>query len=169
MGKFILGFIAGVIVVPAIVYLYFSTGSAPVATSAHAMPFEKMLARKALHVIVEREMPKNVPIEPNVANFAAGAQIYIQNCAVCHGLPGQSETAIARGMYPMPPQLFKGKGVTDDSASETYWKVAHGIRMTGMPGFEQSLSETRIWQVSLMLAKADQLPAEVQQILAQAH
>jgi len=26
---------------------------------------------------------------------------------------------------------FKGKGVTDDPAGVTYWKVANGIRLTG--------------------------------------
>jgi len=31
------------------VYMYFASGSAPVATSAPEMPFERMLARKALH------------------------------------------------------------------------------------------------------------------------
>jgi hypothetical protein len=30
-----------------------------------------------------------------------------------------------------------------------------------MPGFKESLSETQMWQVSALLAKADQLPAEV--------
>jgi len=169
VGKFIFGFILGLSIIPVIVYLYFSTGAAPVATSAQAMPFEKMLAHKALHARVEKEMPPTVPLEPNLANFAAGAQVYIQNCAVCHGLPSQAGTAIARGMYPIPPQLFKGKGVTGDPAQETYWKVAHGIRMTGMPAFDPGLSETRLWQVSLLLAKADQLPVEVQQTLAQAH
>jgi hypothetical protein len=30
-----------------------------------------------------------------------------------------------------------------------------------MPGFKESLSETQMWQVSALLAKADQLPPEV--------
>ena len=33
-------------------------------------------------------------------------------------------TAIAKGMFPKVPQLFKGKGVTDDPVGETFWKVA---------------------------------------------
>ena len=27
-------------------------------------------------------------------------------------------------MFPTPPHLFKGHGVTDDPPGETYWKVA---------------------------------------------
>ena len=57
--------------------------------------------------------------------------------------------------------------VTDDPAGESYWKVANGIRMTGMPSFHESLSDTQVWQVSLLLANADKLPASVNVILAQ--
>jgi mono/diheme cytochrome c family protein len=53
---------------------------------------------------------------------------------------------------------MEGKGVTDDSPEESYWKVAGGIRMTGMPGFEKLLSPTQMWQVSLLVANADKLP-----------
>jgi len=46
-------------------------------------------------------------------------------------------------------------GVTDDPPGETYWKVANGIRLTGMPSYKGILSETEMWQVSLLLANAD--------------
>jgi mono/diheme cytochrome c family protein len=85
---------------------------------------------------------------------------------VCHGLPAGKQTAIAEGEFPKPPHLFRGKGVTDDTAGETYWKVANGIRLTGMPGFEKSLSTDEMWQVSLLLANADKLPASVAAALA---
>ena len=166
MSKFVAGLILGLIAVPLGVYFYFATGSAPVATSAAPMPFEKMLARKALHARIEKEMPQNAPIAADEANFASGAQVYVENCAVCHGLPGQHATAIARGMYPAAPSLLEGKGVTDDPAGESYWKVANGIRMTGMPGFSQSLTPTQMWQVSLLLANADKLPPGIKQGLA---
>ena len=148
------------------VYFYFAMGQAPVATSAPAMPFEKMLAHKALAAMIDREMPKAVPLQPDEANLAAGAGLYRQNCAVCHGLPGQKETSIAKGMYPRPPKLMEGKGVTDDEPGESYWKVANGIRLTGMPGFHSALSETQIWQVRLLVANADKLPKSVQGTLS---
>ena len=166
MGKFVAGLILGLIAIPLGVYFYFVSGSAPVATSAQAMPFEKMLARKALHARVEKEMPKDVPIQPDEANLASGAQVYVANCAVCHGLPGQPTTAIANGMFPSPPTLMEGKGVTDDPAGESYWKVVNGIRLTGMPGFQQSLTTTQMWQVSVLVANANKLPDSVKQGLA---
>jgi len=49
---------------------------------------------------------------------------------------------------------------------ETYWKVANGIRLTGMPAFGHTLSDTQMWQVSLLLKNADkELPDPVTRIL----
>ena len=157
--------VVGLILIPVGVYLYFSSGSAPVATSAPPMPFEKTLAKMALHARVDKEMPKSVPITADEAGYVAGAQVYKENCAVCHGLPGQTQTAIAKGMYPDPPKLMEGTGVTDDPPAESYWKVAGGIRMTGMPGFDKTLSTTQMWQVSLLVANADKLPKAAQDVL----
>jgi thiosulfate dehydrogenase len=83
-------------------------------------------------------------------------------------MPAQPKTAIALGMYPQPPKLLEGKGVTDDEPGESYWKVANGIRLTGMPGFRASLSETQMWQVSLFVARADKLPKTVSDALSAA-
>ncbi len=163
--KFFLGLILGLILVPAGAYLYFASGSAPVATTDPMMPMEKTLARKALSARIDKEMPKNVPIAADEAAFMAGAEVYRWNCGVCHGLPGTDQGPIAKGMFPKPPHLLRGKGVTDDEPGETYWKVANGIRLTGMPGFKATLTETQMWQVSLLLANADKISDAVKQQL----
>ena len=166
MKTFVAGLIFGVLAIVVGGYLYFTTGMVPVAVTDPDMPFEKMLAHKALSARIDKEMPKNIPISaPDEATYVGGASVYRDNCSVCHGLPGQEETNIAKGMYPHPPQLFKGKGVTDDEVGESYWKVANGIRLTGMPGFRGKLSETEMWQVSLLVAKADRLPDAAKQTL----
>jgi thiosulfate dehydrogenase len=162
---FLFGLIVGVLLFPVGAYLYFAAGLAPVATAAAPMPFEKTLATTALHARLAKEMPKAVPIEPSETNLLAGAELYQADCAVCHGLPGAAKTAIAAGMFPKPPQLFHGKGVTDDEPGETYWKVANGIRLTGMPGFGSTLKDDQLWQVSLLLANADKLPDSVKNTL----
>lgn len=165
MRTFVIGIALGALSVPLSIYVYFVSGSAPVATSAASMPFEKMLAHAALNARIHREMQKTVPIAADGANFTAGAKIYRDNCAICHNLLGRAETAIATGMYPRPPKLLEGKGVTDDSPGETYWKVANGIRLTGMPGFRLTLSDTQMWQVSILLSDADKLSPSVKGML----
>lgn len=170
--SFFLGFISGGILVVILIivsgYLYFARGVAPVATSSAPMPFEKSLAHMALKARMKNEMPKTVPMQDTASNLLAGAAIYNQDCAVCHGVPGGEESAIGKGMFPHPPQLFHGKGVTDDPVGETYWKVANGIRLTGMPGFTNTLSNAQMWQVSLLLAHANALPSSASNALTRA-
>jgi mono/diheme cytochrome c family protein len=166
LATLVVGVILGAAAIIFGVFVYFFTGQAPVATSAAPMPFEKRLAHQALNARVSREMPKTVPLQPDELNLAAGAKVYREHCAVCHGLPAQRETLIAAGMYPQPPKLLEGKGVTDDEPGESYWKVANGIRLTGMPGFRPALSETQMWQVSLLVANADKLPKLVHDTLS---
>jgi mono/diheme cytochrome c family protein len=69
-------------------------------------------------------------------------------------------------MYPAPPQLFQGVGVTDDDAWESYWKVENGIRMSGMPAFKGQLTEKQIWQVSVLVKNADKINDAVKKELA---
>ena len=170
MKKFFFGLILGLLIPAAIGYGYFRFGYAPVATSASPMPFEKAMARMALHARLAKEAPtKEAPVAADETNLAAGAAVYSENCAFCHGLPNQKPTMAAKGMFPLPPQLFeKDEMVTDDPAGVTYWKVSNGIRMTGMPGFGEMLTPTQMWQVSLLLAKADKLPPPVQGALTKA-
>ena len=163
---FVIGLIIGFSLIPVGVYLYFAGGYAPVATSAPPMPFEKMLAHKALDARIDKEMPKTVPIDSSETNLLAGAAVYKEQCAVCHGLPGGSRTAIAAGMFPRPPQLFHGKGVTDDEQrARPTGRSANGIRLTGIPGFHSALKDDQLWQVSLLLANADKLPDSVKNAL----
>lgn len=165
---FILGLIIGLVILPICGYMYFRFGYAPVATSAAPMPFEKKMASLALRARIRAEAPKDVPIQPDEPNLTAGARIYGANCAFCHGLPNEaSEPPAAKGMFPVPPQLFNTDDmVTDDPPGQTYWKVSNGIRMTGMPSFSKSLSPTEMWQVSLLLAKADKIPDQTKAVLA---
>lgn len=165
--KFIVGLIIGVLVLPVFGWLYFRFGYAPVATASSPMPFEKKLAHMALNARIEKEAPKSAPIQATDDNYVAGARLYRTNCAICHGLPGQDASPTSKGMFPKPPQLFKGHGVTDDPPGETSWKVANGIRLTGMPAYTGALDQTQLWQVSLLLAYADKLPTQARTMLAQ--
>ena len=147
------------------VFLYFSAGLAPVATADPPMPFEKRLANMALDAHIEKQHIPASPVQANQADFLAGATVYKRQCALCHGLPGQSPIDYATTMFSKPPQSFRGKGVTDDPASETFWKAANGIRLSGMPSCKTKLSGTQPWQVSELLAHANEIPDSVKTAL----
>jgi len=167
VSKFVLGLIIGLLIPAVAGYCYFRYGYAPVATSSAPMPFEKSMAKMALHARIQKEAPKKeAPLPANELNLTQGATIYVENCAFCHGLPDQKATMAAKGMFPLPPQLFsKDEMVTDDPVGVTYWKVSNGIRMTGMPGFGEMLTKDQLWQVSMLLKHADKLPPSVQSAL----
>jgi len=164
-ATFALGLIAGLLIPALVVYGYFRFGYAPVATAAPPIPFEKTAARMALRARIAKEAPTTVPLQADEPNLLGGAKVFRENCAVCHSQPKRPPTAIANGMYPTPPHLFDDP-VTDDPVGMTYWKATNGIRMTGMPAFRSSLSDTQRWQVSLMLAAADKLSPAVQEVLS---
>jgi thiosulfate dehydrogenase len=160
-----IGILLGILLVMMGVWLYFTSGRAPVAATDPPMPFERKLASSALHAHLDKQPHPDSPVPADETNLLAGAEVYKQNCAVCHGLPAEPETAIALGMFPKPPELFHGTGVTDDPAWETHWKAENGIRLTGMPGFKGRLTDTQLWQVSQLLANADKIPPSVKAAL----
>jgi thiosulfate dehydrogenase len=162
--KFLIGLIIGFLLIPVGAFFYFKLGMAPVSTSSGPMPFEGWAANTALHARQDREYPRTVAIPVTPDNLLAGAKVYKEHCAFCHGFEGQDQNMAAKGMFPKPPHLLRGKGVTDDPAGETYWKVANGIRLSGMPGFKGALSNQQMWQVSILLANAHSLPPEVEKV-----
>lgn len=161
MKQLIIGFVIGLLLLPAVALVYIWFGWVPVATAAPPFPLETTITHRALQARIDREAPKSAPIDPTPSNLLAGADVYRNNCAVCHGLPDAPQSATAKGMFPAPPQLMRGKGVTDDPVGETYWKAANGIRLTGMPAYRGSLTDEQLWQVSQLLATADRLPSDV--------
>ena len=168
MKNFVLGVILTLIVLAGLGYAYFYFGFAPVATASHPMPFELTLAHLGLHAQMKSAAKLQSPVAADESNLLAGAHVYVEDCAVCHGVSGQAEGPIAKGMFPHPPQLFNGDTVTDDPVGETYWKVENGIRLTGMPGFKGGLSDTQMWQVAQLLKNADHLTPAVKAAVSQA-
>jgi thiosulfate dehydrogenase len=168
MGKFWTGlsfFVLGLLVIPVVVYLYFLLGNPPVATSDKPFPFESQVVKVPLNARIKREAPATVPLSPTPEVLTAGATVYRDQCASCHGLQGHP-SQFAKTMYPGAPQLWVKHtkssvvGVSDDPAGETYWKIKNGIRLTGMPAYQSLLSDDQMWQVAVLLANADKpLPA----------
>jgi len=168
-GKLILGFILGILAVVLVGFLYLKFGPLPVAVADKAFPMEKQIVRLPLRARITTEM-KQPPFGTSEYVFDNGAKIYRKECAACHGTPGH-DVAYAAHMYPNAPQLWKKHkngvvGVSDDEPGMTYWRVSNGIRLTGMPSYNKLLSDTELWQVSLLLKNADQqLPQPVTAIL----
>jgi thiosulfate dehydrogenase len=160
----VVGFILGVLVLTGGTYYYFASGMAPVAVADPLMPFERKMTDLALDAHIAKQHVGESPVPADEPNLFAGAKVYKENCAVCHGLPNH-RVDYADMMLPKPPQLFEGKGVTDDPVSDSYWKAANGIRLSGMPAFRNKLTNTELWQVSQLVAHANAIPDSVRNVL----
>jgi thiosulfate dehydrogenase len=168
MGRFWWGLIIGLLVLPVAGAIYILGGYAPAAVRDQPFPFERFIAGTALEARIHREAPRRELSSFTTADIVAGADTFRHGCAGCHGLPDMTRTRPERKMYPSPPQLFTPDGyVTDDPVGVTYWKIKSGIRMTGMPSFENVLTDQQMWQLAAMLASADKLPPEALSTLKQ--
>jgi thiosulfate dehydrogenase len=160
MGRFVLGLLIGVILLPLAVFAYFKFGHVPVAVNDPPFPEERLITSGPLNTRIERELVKTPPVQADETNLVSGAHIYSDRCAVCHGFHGKP-SQFGTHMFPTAPPLWERHhngdvvGVSDDPPGETYWKVTNGIRLTGMPAYKELLTETEIWQVSVLLANAD--------------
>jgi thiosulfate dehydrogenase len=148
----------GWIVLPVIGFLYLRFGYVPVAVNGPVIPFEELLAGTAVQARIARDAPAKAAFPATEENLVAGAKIYREQCVECHGQSGGTPSVASKGMYPPPPQFFERKVMGNDPVGQNYWIVANGIRLTGMPGYRQSLTEQQLWQVSQFLSNRGNLP-----------
>jgi mono/diheme cytochrome c family protein len=168
--KFFLGFVFAFVALFLGAFVYLKFGHPPVATADPAFPFEAQIVQVPLSARIASEI-QTPPFDISEDVYEAGAHVYVQQCAACHGRPGVPSD-FAKWMYPVAPQLWKKHakgnvvGVSDDDPGITYWKVKNGIRLTGMPSYQHVLTTDEMWDVTLLLKHADeQLPDPVVAIL----
>ena len=167
MIKFFLGVVVGIGLVVLASYLFVTRGGIFMGTDTKPLPMEETIAGAAITASIGKRADDPSPLPADETNLLAGAKIYMQACAGCHGRLDQASSG-AKGFYPLPPHLLPpGTGVTDDPVGATHWVVKNGIRFSAMPSFNQKLSDSEIWQVSLLLRNADKLSNSVQDSLRQ--
>ena len=146
-------------------YALVRSGLIPANADATPSRLETWMARTSLDATLSRDAPKGKnPVALTERNLLDGVHLFAQNCAVCHGSAkgDASASPIAKGLYQKPPQLAT-EGVEDDPEGYSFWKIKHGIRLTGMPSFGYTLSDREIWTLALFLKHMDTLPPAVQQ------
>jgi thiosulfate dehydrogenase len=147
------------------VYSLVQSGLIPANADAKSSRLETWMARTSLDATLHRDAPKEEnPVALTEQNLIDGVHLFARNCAACHGSAkgDKSPSPIAKGEYPPPPQLATD-GVEDDPEGDSFWKIKHGIRLTGMPSFGYSLTDREIWTLALFLKHMDKLPPAVQQ------
>jgi cytochrome c553 len=92
----------------------------------------------------------------------AGARLYQHNCRGCHGAPGIKPGAV--GMYPRPPEL--SKEADDWTPPQFFWIVKHGLKMSGMPAFNDRRNDDEIWAITAFASVLPKLTPEQYQAMS---
>ena len=162
LKPFIGGLAVAVILGLAAAYLAVTQGWMPANADSKPSRLEAWAAHHSLRATIKREAPAGPnPLALSNNNLISGMKLYSQNCAVCHGAADGNASNIALGLYQKPPQLAS-HGVEDDPDGVPFWKIKHGIRLTGMPAYSSTLTDDQIWRIVLFLKHMDGLPAPVE-------
>jgi thiosulfate dehydrogenase len=164
MKRILIGIILVLAIEMLTAYALVSGGVIPANADALPGQVETWLATKSLDATLARLAPTGAnPVALTDQNLTDGVHLFAQNCAICHGSTkgSASPSPIAQGLYQKPPQ-FGSDGVEDDPEGVSFWKIKHGIRLTGMPSFGYTLSDRQIWTIALFLKHMDKLPPTAQ-------
>jgi mono/diheme cytochrome c family protein len=120
---------------------------------------ETTLANAAKDVVIPLEagkMPNPLPETDEVVS--QGQEVFLGSCAQCHAPDGRGGTDIGRNMYP-PAADLSSSHVQHWSDGELFWIIRNGVRLTGMPSWQSSISENDTWKLARFIHKLPHLDA----------
>jgi thiosulfate dehydrogenase len=160
MHKFLIGFVAAIVVTVVAAFCYVRFGFVDPRADVAVDPLERKIAMPSLDAAIDRRAPvmRNT-VEPTEANLIAGVKIYQADCASCHGDVTRPHGMLAEALYPRAPQFFED--APDMPENQNYYIIRHGIRLSGMPAWDGTLSDQEMWQVTTLLRHLDKLPPQV--------
>jgi len=163
MRDFVLGILFTLIALVAGSWWCLKRGYVDFAADQRPSAAEQKISMAAVDASTDRRAPEGKnPVEPTEQNIAAGAQLYLDHCAGCHGVPSNPDSAFARSFNPPVPEFFKD--TPDMSDSQNFYLIQHGIRWTGMPAWSNTFSDSQIWQLVTFLANVEKLPPAAQKV-----
>jgi mono/diheme cytochrome c family protein len=161
MGKIILGIVLAIVALAIVGSGLALLGFVPTRANTSPPDWESHFAMSALDNSVERHAPRvNNPVPPTDENLIAGMKIYTMNCAGCHGGIDRKPVDFGRSFYPPAPTLILDP--PDDPEWHLYFVIHNGVRYSGMPAWDKTLSEADIWKVTAFLSRIEKLPPAVQ-------
>jgi mono/diheme cytochrome c family protein len=127
---------------------------------------ETTIASHSMDANVARAAPKVTnPARADEANLTAGARLYRDHCALCHGDPVNPRAPLADSLNPPAPQFMND--LADMPENQNFYILQHGIRWTAMPGWKTILSEQQIWQVVTFLSHMHDLPHAAEDVFSE--
>ena len=157
-----IGAAAMLAVILALAYGTIISGSINPGADEPTPQLERWAAKSSLHAYLNANVPKkSSPVAASDENLQEGAQLYLNHCAVCHGFADGKMSSIASGLYRRPP-IFAKEDWSKDDDNLIYWFINHGVRLTGMPAYNQTLEENQMWKIVIFIKRMNNLPDKTQ-------
>ena len=128
------------------------------AAKRHTKFTEWLTHETMIHSVRRHANRIEAPVWTTDRELVAGFCSYEAHCVACHGAAGVARQQWVDGLEPQPPYLLD---VTDTfTPAQLFWIAKHGIKMTGMPAWGESMSDREIWNVVAWLEESRQLPPQ---------
>src|ERR1700735_352470 len=125
----------------------------------HPSQGETSLANAAKDVSIPLEAGKMTnPVPDTDEVVSQGQEVFLGSCAQCHGADARGDTNVGRNMYP-PAMDLSSAHVQHWSDAELFWIIQNGVRLTGMPSWKSSISDTDTWRLTRYIHNLSRLDA----------
>jgi mono/diheme cytochrome c family protein len=95
----------------------------------------------------------------DTAMIKEGLAHYKEMCEICHDAPGKEPSELSKGLNPHAPNLVRA-GIHMDPV-EVFWITKNGIKMTGMPAWGPTHSDSKIWAIVAAVKKLHDVSPQV--------
>jgi mono/diheme cytochrome c family protein len=143
-----------------IVYFIIVSGAINPGADEPIPPLERWAAKTSLRAYLKKTLKhEENPVVVNSSTLKEGVDVYVKNCAACHGFADGKKTIIGSGMYKQP-NIFSGEDWSKEKDELVYWFIEHGVRLTGMPSYKQSLTAQDKWKLVNLIKHMEKLPPD---------
>jgi len=99
-----------------------------------------------------RYILKQNPLFATTKNLERGKSLYQMEakptaCKMCHGIRGNGNGRLARGLEPAPRNFTCEDTMKSLSDGQLFWVIKNGSKGTAMPAHKFTLSDKDIWQI----------------------
>jgi mono/diheme cytochrome c family protein len=87
------------------------------------------------------------PVPASAESIAAGASLFADNCAPCHGAEGRGDGPLGRSLSPQPSDLSLHTAPGLHTDGRLYLWITDGFPGSAMPAYRELLSDEQRWRL----------------------
>jgi len=105
--------------------------------------------QKTEWVVPEEAKKLRNPVQRSGAAIKAAKDLYLENCAQCHGETGKGDGPESMTHHPAPANLTDAKRMSGVTDGEIFYQISEGRKP--MPAFKKRMTEEQRWQLVLLV------------------